>query len=263
MEFCPIIPIKWLDVFGHMSKTHLVLAQELKHKEYLEFYRKKVDEHNVVILDNGAYEKDRVDFHQLVECIKMLSPTYYVMPDEPNTFDQSGMMGMDFVKFSKPHGLAAKRLWVVHAEDGNTNNFVKSYEMGCMWADGVCFSRLTNDYGFGKNEVRRAHFIQYLKKHNKWRLDKYVHALGMLDGSLGELTLLAREGVHSIDSSAPIWRGLMGYKLGNAKMWPDFKFVANYQGIISSAPVENSNESSGIVWARQNLERVKELCQSK
>jgi hypothetical protein len=42
-----------------------------------------------------------------------------------------------------------------------------------------------------------------------------VHALGMAAGDVDELVGLFWEGCCSVDSSAPVWRGLHGYRLDN------------------------------------------------
>lgn len=260
MQFCPIVPIKWLDKFAVQSQTHMVLAQHLDICEYFEFYRARVEAGDAVILDNGAYEDEPVSFPELLKRIQALQPTYYVLPDEPNKFDMSGIMSLDFIKFIKGENVLSRRLWIVHATPGHITQFIQAYELGCTNAHGVGFSRLTEDYGFGSSNMRRVQFIRHLKRHNKWQPDKYVHAFGMLNGSVAELPYLAEEGVHSIDSSAPVWRGLMGFKLSSNYRWPDHKFQVAYKGPISSARLESTEQPSGLVWAQQNLDLVMHAC---
>jgi hypothetical protein len=261
MQFCPITPIEWLDMFGRFTDTHMVLGQFCNISKYNTYYRKATEHGQVVILDNGAYETTPMNFKDLLQIIRFMKPTYYVLPDEPNTFRDSNEMSMEFLKFAKDQGGTgeSKPLWVVHAEDGDLPSFINSYQLGIHYAAGICLSRLTNHYGLS-NEVsplRRVQFLNHLKtlKHYP-QSGKYIHCLGMLNGSLRELSSLHDLGVTSIDSSAPVWRGLMGYTLDQP--WPDFPFSLK-PAVIATALMENQRPR-GEYTAEHNLKEVLAAC---
>lgn len=56
MKFFPIVPIRYLSKLAGLSKNHMVLAQWLTEKRYLNFYRKRRERGDFIILDNGACE---------------------------------------------------------------------------------------------------------------------------------------------------------------------------------------------------------------
>lgn len=144
---------------------------------------------------------------------------------------------------------------VVHATPGDLGQFVKAYLKATSIGKWVGFSRLTPRYGL-KGEVaklRRVQLANYLKTIGQWRWRHKHHALGMLDGDVEELTLLNNAGFRSCDSSAPIWRGLCGFRLGD-KTWPDFKF--ELEGGYQQPPVN-------VAVASQNLARVVTACVKK
>lgn len=239
----------------------MALAQHtLKDPDYLMHFHKMLNKGNTVILDNGAYEEEQLGYKDLIAAIQELHPTYYVLPDDPGDFKSSSMMSLDFLDYIKRNRirLNSKPLWVVHAEDGDLPNFVNSYELGATNADGVCFSRLTKQYGLKDEvpEMRRVQFIHYLKALKKWRTGRYYHCLGLLAGSLRELPHLAAEEINSVDSSAPVWRGLMGYMIHQP--WPDFPFEIRPKQ-WSSASSEKGER--GVLLATSNLKKVQEACQ--
>jgi hypothetical protein len=258
MHFCAITPIKWLGMFD-TGPTHMALAQELKHPDYFAYYNKMLTQGHTVILDNGAYENEQLDYKQLIDCILRLQPTYYVLPDDPGDFKSSSMMSLDFINYcaSRRIHLNSKSLWVVHAEDEDLPNFVNSYELGVFNAEGVCFSRLTNAYGLPDEmpQLRRVQFIDYLKRLKKWHTGKYHHCLGLLSGSMLELPYLNARGINSVDSSAPVWRGLMGLSLYDH--WPDFPFEVNP---THTSEARTEKGIKGEVMAHRNLEEVREAC---
>lgn len=264
MQFCPITPIKWLDMFGRFTDTHMVLGQFCNVPSYNIYYRKAVEADQTVILDNGAYETTPMNFQDLLQVIRFMKPTYYILPDEPNTFRESNEMSLEFLKFVKDQGGTgdSKPLWVVHAEDGDLPSFINSYQLGTRYAAGICLSRLTNRYGLRDEmpTMRRVQFLNHLKALGQYpQPGKYIHCLGLLNGSLRELPDLHDLGVASLDSSAPVWRGLMGYELG--RPWPDFPF--SLKPAVTSTTMTEHQRPRGEVIAKQNLQEVLTACHHK
>ena len=83
MNFFPIVPINYLYRLAKLSHHHLVLAQWLSNKRYLNFYRKMVERGDVVILDNGCNELGKsIPLEELVKLYFDLGmPSIFVVPD--------------------------------------------------------------------------------------------------------------------------------------------------------------------------------------
>ena len=54
MRFFPIVPIKYLESMAGLSNSQMVIAPWLANRDYLEFYRKRFQLGDFIILDNGA-----------------------------------------------------------------------------------------------------------------------------------------------------------------------------------------------------------------
>ena len=112
----------------------------------------------------------------------------------------------------------------------------------------IGFSRLTKSYG--EHCKTRAGFLSRLRMVGLFDPTCHHHALGMIDGSLSELAKLNLEGFDSCDSSAPVWRGVHGYRLGlDREEWPDFPFKPEVQKINHSYDAVDFN-----------VRRVLEVC---
>ena len=62
----------------HLALTHLVL----KYSEYAEFYKKKREQGDFVILDNSLIELGKAaSLHKVLEAAKIINPSEIVLPD--------------------------------------------------------------------------------------------------------------------------------------------------------------------------------------
>ena len=62
----------------HLALTHLVL----KYPEYAEFYKKKREQGDFVILDNSLIELGKAaSLHKVLEAAKIINPSEIVLPD--------------------------------------------------------------------------------------------------------------------------------------------------------------------------------------
>lgn len=98
---------------------------------------------------------------------------------------------------------------------------------------------------------QRADFARVLQSHKLWRPELKHHALGMLDGRVSELPELAALGFEGCDSSAPLWRGLLGY--GMADEWPNYAYD----------PEAGQFAANGMQLAESNLQLVLSACQAE
>lgn len=212
MNYAAIGPLSLASYFQH-HPYHMALAQYLGNRDYLHFYKDRVKEGKFVILDSGVYENAAVSDKELLRLCMELQPTAVIAPDVPH--DAEGTDRKSYRFSEKIHtqfaGMSCPRVWkVLHAEPGNFEEFVTSYLEGAAAFPGVCFSRLTKDYGVGGVLFPRPTFIRQLQERGLWDKSIHHHCLGMADGSLEEWSLLNAYGINSCDSSAPIWRGIHG-----------------------------------------------------
>src|SRR3954470_19702963 len=82
MKFAVICPITGLYRFATLSKVHLVLAQ-IGDQRYMDFYKKRREDGDLIILDNGAYEGgESISDTQLLNAIEFYNPQWIVCPDK-------------------------------------------------------------------------------------------------------------------------------------------------------------------------------------
>lgn len=82
MRTAHIVPSKYLHVMErknfHMALAHVILSDE----KYRDFYEnRRLSKVDYIILDNGAYEDQRVPFHKLYKLANTLQVNELVMPD--------------------------------------------------------------------------------------------------------------------------------------------------------------------------------------
>jgi hypothetical protein len=216
MEFCVLSPVAGLERYSTLSRHHLVLPQ-IKNEQYRQFYKQRREKGDFIILDNGAYERNK-DWHLLLEAIPFYDPDVVVLPD--------------FYLKSWEKTLHEATTFLDHfGKDFNTQwmfcgQAVKGDIMG--WIEGVIRALqdtrikwfalprcLSTDISM--DPLIRANICRYLK-----RKGRRVHALGMVKGSVGELEMVRDAGCDSIDSNAPVWRGWCGRRLA-APNWYDIE----------------------------------------
>jgi hypothetical protein len=198
----------------------MALAQYLHLPEYEKFFQERVKAGDTVILDNGAYEGQQMQPAMLNKWVRRLKPSVVVLPDKPHDLLRTVQYSMQYLEeFGLPYGTEA--MMVLHAEDGRLAHFETAYNLcPTKW---IGFSRLTRCYSTElKWPWHRAQFAKWLQDHSIWRSSLFHHALGMLNGNVEELKLLSSTGFDSCDSSAPVWRGLLGYSMQDN--WPNYEF---------------------------------------
>ena len=224
MEFCIIAPAAGLEKYASRSRTHLVLPH-INNKKYMNFYRKRREEGDLIILDNGAYE-GKCDNQTLLQAMKYYDPQVTVLPDIPLGDAQ---VTLDMAKgFLCTHRSAFPNMQWMFVPSGRagrpdewelclSNSVFDKSLCTCSW---IGLARVMGTHIFD-TPLARIEQARRIRKHNPKLV---VHALGMLAGETGELWALKQAGVFSIDSSAPVWRGWNGYSLDQnhyEKKWPD------------------------------------------
>jgi hypothetical protein len=204
MEFCIISPTAGLERYATLSKTHLVLAHECKNHDYVEFYIKRQQEGDFIILDNGAYESGRPTYDWNV--IGALEPDVIVLPDYPlQPWKKTWHASMTWLDENFDDASGFEVCYIPQAEKGDLHGFLESYQ------EAVADPRIgwlgiprALSYAITDNPLMRVEFARMVKRDHP---NIKLHAFGMVNGDVHEIPYLAQAGVNSIDSSAPIWRG--------------------------------------------------------
>lgn len=233
----------------------MVLAQWLlKSKEYFDFYTQRMAEGDWVIMDNGAYEEEQLSAHQLIDVTARFQPDCIVLPDTPGRLGYTVAKSMEFIKLMESElDTVPETMMVLHARGGELDDFIGAYLIACEIADSIGFSKLTKSYdtAVGMTRNRRVQFAALLQT-GYWNPAKVHHALGMLDGDFHELKLLAALGFDSIDSAAPVWRPLNGYRLGEA----------GWTGYHIAMDTEVDFSEGNILLAESTIDEIIKQCQS-
>ncbi|MEO0158054.1 MAG: hypothetical protein ABIM59_04915 [candidate division WOR-3 bacterium] len=207
MLFCPIAPIAHLDKIWKY-RSHMVLPQLWEDSIYRSFYKEARERGDFVVLDNGAYEGTLLPLRELCRVAADLRPTVIVLPDVLGDYQKTEELSRKALpKLSK----YAPCMQVVQGRD-LTEVTLALMKVRTPW---VGLPRLLGDCAFlgDARADRRPSLLPYLRH-------KLVHLLGWV-GDPRELDGL--HGVVSVDTAAPIWRGLHGYSLYDTT-WPDVPF---------------------------------------
>lgn len=240
MIYCAIGPLALEDKLSNMSH-HMALAQYLRVPKYFDFYHTLIKEGKFVILDSGVYESDPVGDDELLYWCRKLKPSAVICPDVPHNYLETKERSYRFhtALGRVMRGSLPLRWRVLHAQPGDLEMFDLQYRQTLCLYDGICFSRLTQSYGhLGEPINSRPAYIRHLKEVGLWTPGVYHHALGMADGSVGEWLALRDLGVNSCDSSAPIWRGLHGWKLEKEKLKFGIDFDPFYMTVKNQSTID-------------------------
>lgn len=234
MDFAVISPIAGLERYATLSKTHLVLAH-VEDPAYWAFYYNRRKAGDFIILDNGAYEGAPFDPQRYVQKILNLRPHVVTLPDLLlQDTDRSLHFSLGFLYWleSLHETWEHEYCFIPQAEEGKTDNWIgcakyiteKVPEASYL---GLPRALSTHIYKKPLARVLCAYFLKNTAPNMK------LHAFGMINGDYHELPYLSHAGVDSIDSSAPVYRGLHNIKLGTPmeKGMPPVDF---------SAPIESS-----------------------
>lgn len=250
MNFCIISPTAGLERYATRSKTHMVLAQQfLKDEAYTSFYLKRKDEGDFVMLDNGAYET-AYEEAQFLDTLALLQPHVACLPDVIMKSAESTKASLDFLK--KYEHQFPKTQWMFIPQGATLAGWRASLrclhhflEVAPVW---IGLTRFLPTHVCKDDPLIRVKLATEIRSASSLIP---IHCMGMADGDLNELRILAKQGyVRSIDSSAPVWRGWNGFGIGEGdrQAWHGFDHDVYFKTEV--AP------SKGGTYIEANLEAV-------
>lgn len=222
IKFGYICPIPFLNDFVPESADfHLILAHLLTDPNYVEFYNKKADRGDMIILDNSAFEFGRpIETEELLKLIDEsgIRPTHVVAPDYPGQpWRKTYESACNFIETLDKLGRLSefKIMAVPQSEMGEFAEWIQCYHSltELQYADVVgmsilgipnAFCSLTGTSDIATNRIFATMFL----KERGMIASKWHHYLGLGNGPR-ELFFQRELGVaNSCDSSSPIWHGI-------------------------------------------------------
>lgn len=216
-SFCYIAPTSYLDEYAIASNTHLVLAHLVNDDPaYAAFYRNRAQAGDFVMMDNSAYElKEPYAPEQLVDLANECGAHAVVLPDYP--FQPCAKTIEAAVKFTpifKQAGLAT--FFVPQSVVGDLEDWMAGYKWAATNDDidiiGMSILGVPNAIPHVEPAFARVVMTQILKDRGMFA-KKHHHYLGLNAGPALEIPSLLRMGVlDTIDSSNPVWMGVLGHQ---------------------------------------------------
>jgi hypothetical protein len=224
-----------LDTFAVQSEgVHLCLVQEaLRDETYAEFYRKRSEAGDLIILDNGTFEQGHpCEDDEILKAMELVDADIVVAPDFPaescsKTFEASAKFAERFVNASSADLMVVPQSQIGDIDDwlesmlavlcksersrlGPLANFMDRVSMV-----GVTILSCPNAFkalvGDDEPEICRFTAFQFLRAALSGRTDidetVRIHCLGA--GS--RLDLISYYSMaYSLDTSSPVWHGWHG-----------------------------------------------------
>jgi hypothetical protein len=215
-SFCFIAPTKYLSWAQH-SNTHLVLAHLVdKDDEYANFYKKRREFNDFIMMDNSAYElKVPYSPDSLLRLAEKCGAHAIVLPDYPFQPAQVTIDAAEaFIPMFKDAGYLT--FFVPQSETGDKEDWIQAYN----WADcnpnidiiGMSILGIPNALPHIDPAYARVVMTQILIE-RKLLSGKHHHYLGLNSGPNLEIpSLLAMNALDTIDSSGPIWAAILGHR---------------------------------------------------
>lgn len=222
MNFAIISPTAGLEAYSTRSKTHMVLAHQwVRDREYANFYLKRKKEGDFIFLDNGVYENSYNE-DMLLDAIQELRPDVAVLPDVLCRGVESTKASLDFLRkyvhdFPKTQFMFIPQGETITHWRASFKCLPHFLELGSIW---LGLTRFLPSHTCKGDPLIRVKLATEVK--NAWpKLP--IHAMGMADGDVRELSILTKQNfVQSIDSSAPVWRGWLGFDIRNREYWREY-----------------------------------------
>ena len=222
-----ISPVKYQHLIPEGADFHLILAHLLDNKEYVDYYKAKIQRGDTVILDNSAFEfKRALSASEILGFIERsgIQPTYVVAPDYPFLDWKETMAStLNFIQQVKdqPYKIMAVPQSVKGDVKGWMQGYLQMYDNPDISVIGMsilgipnAFCSLTGTDDIAFNRIFATKYIldnTHVKPNRKWH-----HYLGLGGGPREILIQRQLELMDSNDSSSPFWHGYLGIKLDDS-----------------------------------------------
>jgi hypothetical protein len=222
-----IAPIAYQHMIPESADFHLILTHLLDDPQYVDFYKKKIERGDTVILDNSAFEfKRALSTEEILGFIERsgIQPTYVVAPDYP--FQDWEITWNSTLKFiEEVKGMPYKVMAVPQSKKGDYQGWIRGYSEMLQHPDieiigmsilGIpnAFCSLTHTEDVAFNRVYATSYL--LNKGIVAPGWKWHHYLGLGGGPREILIQRQLELMDSNDSSSPFWHGHLGVKFDNS-----------------------------------------------
>lgn len=217
-SFCFITPTAYLEEYATASKTHLVLAHLVSEDPvYSAFYRDRARAGDFIMMDNSAYElKEPYSPEHLVDLGNECGAQAIVLPDYPfQPCAKTIEAAIKFTPIFKQAGFST--FFVPQSEVGQLEDWVQGYKWATNNPDidiiGMSILGVPNALPHIEPAYARVVMTQLLKDRGMFATKKHHHYLGLNAGPALEIPSLLRMGVlDTIDSSNPVWMGILGHE---------------------------------------------------
>jgi hypothetical protein len=216
-SFCFIAPTSYLD-FTVASKTHLVLAHLVNDDDvYASFYKDRSTQGDFIMMDNSAYElKEPYAPSKLIKLAQKCGAHAVVLPDYP--FQPSAKTvdaALKFIPLFRKAGL--KTFFVPQSQVGDLEDWIHSYTWAAKHPDidiiGMSILGVPNAIPNVEPAFARVVMTQILQDRGLFAYKKHHHYLGLNSGPALEIPSLIRmQALDTIDSSNPVWMGILGHQ---------------------------------------------------
>lgn len=252
----PISMLEYSPKFNDYDYCLLHLIYE--YPEYKRYYKEAVLNGRTVILDNSIFELgEALTNAQLAEGVLELSPTYYIVPD---CFDDYEETLFRFSSFLEEYpDLPGRRMGVIQGR--TVEELIKCYLFMSKHADkiGIPFGSIAYDELVSSNDKLtrlcegRQKFIQKLVDIGLWNSHKPHHLLGCSYAREFSYPLYKKINIESCDTSNPIVAGL--YKIRYKETGLNTKPATKLCDLILSQPDEAQLDA-----IFYNIKQFKKIC---
>lgn len=221
-KHCFIAPTEYLHLIPKEANVHLLLAHLMEDKRYCEFYKKRKEAGDYIIVDNGAFEFKRpLDADEIFRLVggAGFQPDVIVAPDYP--FEHWGKTVTETADFAKRYhqyfDASVKLMAVPQSKPGDWRGWIECYQNlvqvpNVNWI-GMSILGIPNAFqsmtGTKDISFNRVYATQYLKNEGVISSSVKHHYLGC--GDPREIMMMKAQGVADTnDSSTAFWHAILG-----------------------------------------------------
>lgn len=214
-QFCIIAPTAYLERYAAQSSMHLVLAHLVASDDrYSSFYYYR---NEFKIIDNGAFELgEPYEPSRLIDLAETVRADVIVLPDYPGQPSSKTIRAAEeYIPKFKNAGF--KTMFVPQSRVDDLDDWFSAYEWASDNDDvdiiGMSILGIPNAIPYIDRSYARVAMTFNLLREGIFNDQKYHHYLGLNAGPALEIPSLIRMGaLDSIDSSGPVWAGLLGHE---------------------------------------------------